>query len=175
MEHYLTRLATNQPYINLPQAQFDMREVRQAQWQINGQEYDQSIDDLIISAIHLLKPGQTGISVIGHGDAHNGNVFLQMQNDTPSLLYFDPAFAGRHDPLLDLTKPLFHNVFAMWMYFVSEKTRQTHITLKIENNLWRVEHDYTLHDSSKNVFRKQSRAGFSANFKTTKRKTLFTS
>jgi hypothetical protein len=135
----------NECYIILPKGQYDMREVRQAQWQINGQRYDQSLDDLIINAIRLLNPSQAGMSVIGHGDAHNGNVFLQMQGAIPSLLYFDPAFAGRHDPLLDLTKPLFHNVFAMWMYFVREKTEQTNIGLKAEDNLWIIEHDYTLH------------------------------
>jgi hypothetical protein len=153
MEGRLTRFygalpnhhSDNKYHIDLPQGQFNMRDVRQAQWQINGQGYDQSLDDLIINAIRLLNPSQAGMSVIGHGDAHNGNVFLQLQNAISSLLYFDPAFAGRHDPLLDLTKPLFHNVFAMWMYFVREKTEQTNITLNIEDNLWRVEHNYALH------------------------------
>jgi hypothetical protein len=131
--------------IHLPGGEFDMRIVRQVQWEINGQRYNQSLDDLIIKALQLLKPFQDGLSVIGHGDAHNGNVFLQSHDGVSSLLYFDPAFAGRHDPLLDLVKPLFHNVFAMWMYFVQEKTAQTHISLNIQDNVWHVDHDYVLH------------------------------
>ncbi len=100
-----------------------------------------NIDQLIEQAIKLLRPEQAGASVIGHGDAHNGNVFFR--EDAP-LTYFDPAFAGRHSPLLDLTKPLFHNVFAMWMYFPQEKAAQTRITLRREGDVWRVEHDYAL-------------------------------
>src|SRR5690606_22005398 len=58
---------------------------------------------------------------------------------------FDPAFAGQHHPLLDLTKPLFHNVFAMWMYFPQEKASTLNIDVSVdENQVWHVAHDYTL-------------------------------
>ncbi|MFN8563108.1 MAG: phosphotransferase [Anaerolineae bacterium] len=119
-----------------------MAAVRRVKWAINGQQYDQTLDELIAQATALLLPAQAGASIIGHGDAHNGNVFFR--GDAP-LTYFDPAFAGRHSPLLDLTKPLFHNVFAMWMYFPQVKAAQTHITLKRDGGAWHVEHDYTLH------------------------------
>lgn len=120
-----------------------MREIRQAEWEINGQRYDTTLDALISEALLILDPEQAGPSIIGHGDAHNGNLFFNVS--TQSLIYFDPAFAGRHDPLLDLAKPLFHNVFAMWMYYPSEKSRQTALRLSVEDNKWYVEHDYTLH------------------------------
>lgn len=135
--------ATSSPEIALPGGTVGMREVRQARWTINGQQYDDTLNDLIERAIDLLQPAQAGPSIIGHGDAHNGNVFYRAA--TQSLLYFDPAFAGRHHPLLDLTKPLFHNVFAMWMYFPNEKAAQTHIALRRDGNVWTVEHDYALH------------------------------
>jgi len=117
-----------------------MAEIRQAQWIINGQQYDLTLDDLITQAIEQLQPSQAGASIIGHGDAHNGNVFFRQ----PSLLYFDPAFAGRHHPLLDLTKPLFHNVFAMWMYHPHDKAAQTSIQLQRDGDQWRVTHNYAL-------------------------------
>ncbi|MGQ9888834.1 MAG: phosphotransferase [Aggregatilineales bacterium] len=119
-----------------------MREVRQAVWEINGQRYDTTLDDLISQALLLLTPQQAGPSVVGHGDAHNGNLFFDAS--TQRLIYFDPAFAGRHNPLLDLAKPLFHNVFAMWMYFPLEKSRQTVVSLSVENDKWRLEHNYHL-------------------------------
>src|SRR5262249_51960158 len=131
--------------ITLPGGQYSMREVRQVQWQINEQHYSETLDDLIIKAIDLLNPAQSAPSVIGHGDAHNGNVFFQRDTTPPSLLYFDPAFAGRHHPLLDLTKPLFHNVFAMWMYFPQEKKRQTRVAVNRSYDVWEVEYDYLLH------------------------------
>jgi hypothetical protein len=131
--------------IRLLSGEFDMRQVRAIKWQINGQTYDQNLDDIILDAIRSLNPAQAGMSVIGHGDAHNGNVFFEAETTPPSLVYFDPAFAGRHDPLLDVVKPLFHNIFAMWMYFPHDKTRDTHISLQVVDDAWIVEHDYQLH------------------------------
>jgi hypothetical protein len=131
--------------IHLPTGEFDMRQARQMKWQINGQFYDQNLDNVILNAIRLLNPSQPGMSIIGHGDAHNGNVFFENETRPPSLIYFDPAFAGRHDPLLDIVKPLFHNIFAMWMYFPNDKTRDTRISLHVADDVWIVEHDYQLH------------------------------
>lgn len=103
-------------------------------WIINGRRYDHTLGELI-GLQHLLAPGQAGASVIGHGDAHNGNVFYFAGD---RLVYFDPAFAGRHHPLLDLTKPLFHNVFASWMYHPDDyattmrNITETHDTITVE-------------------------------------------
>lgn len=129
--------------IVLPSGTVSMQAVMQAKWEINGQRYEHSLGQMSNEAIRQLAPSQAGASIIGHGDAHNGNVFFR-GIDNP-LMYFDPAFAGRHDPLLDLTKPLFHNVFAMWMYFPHEKAAQTRISLQQDGEFWRVEHDYALH------------------------------
>lgn len=139
----LERFYGNGTQIALPAGQYPMSQVLQARWNINGQRYAASLNELIQQAARLLNPSQAGLSIVGHGDAHNGNVFFQ--GEPPSLLYFDPAFAGRHHPLLDLTKPLFHNVFAMWMYFPQVKAQRTHIRLQIKDNTWFVEHDYALH------------------------------
>jgi hypothetical protein len=117
-------------------------QLRQMEWQVNGQVYTESLDDIIHKAQTLLIPQQAGPIVVGHGDAHNGNVFFFEQ--AQELVYFDPAFAGQHDPLLDLVKPLFHNVFAMWMYFPSEKDTQLRISTAIHRNQIVLEHDYTL-------------------------------
>ncbi|PJF20541.1 MAG: hypothetical protein CUN56_15650, partial [Phototrophicales bacterium] len=112
-------------------------------WVINGQHYSETLDDIIRQAEKLLHPPQESPSIIGHGDAHNGNVFFQ-NTTPPTMLYFDPAFAGRHHPLLDLAKPLFHNVFAMWMYYPQEKRQITPISLRIEGNIWHVDYTYDL-------------------------------
>ncbi len=128
--------------IALPGGIESMQTVRQVKWIINGQKYDPTMDQLLHKMIQLLHPAQAGASIIGHGDAHNGNVFFR--GEAAPLMYFDPAFAGRHDPLLDLTKPLFHNVFAMWMYFPREKAAQTRISLKRGGDVWQVDHDYAL-------------------------------
>lgn len=130
--------------IALPDGDHLMRDVRHAQWVINGQRYAESLDDIIRRAVDLLNPARADVSIVGHGDAHNGNVFLQTEAHPPRLLYFDPAFAGRHHPLLDLTKPLFHNVFAMWMYFPAEKRAVTPISLSIKGKVWQVDYAYDL-------------------------------
>lgn len=122
-----------------------MSAVRRVRWEINGQRYDETLDDIISRAVRLLEPEQAGPCVVGHGDAHNGNVFFRGQDSARWLMYFDPAFAGQHHPLLDLTKPLFHNVFAMWMYYPHEKAAVTDIRLERAGDVWRVTHDYALH------------------------------
>lgn len=131
--------------INLPNGLRSMKAIRNSHWIINGQTYDESLDEIIQRAITILQPNTPGISISGHGDAHNGNVFYRDDVKPPSLVYFDPAFAGRHSPLLDLVKPIFHNVFAMWMYFpyIKEDSLQIHLT---ENDsAISFEHDYKLH------------------------------
>jgi hypothetical protein len=127
--------------VTLPDCTATMADVRAARWTINGQVYPDTLEALIGQALRLLEPGQGGAAIIGHGDAHNGNVFYRPDE----LLYFDPAFAGRHHPLLDLTKPLFHNVFAMWMYYPQEKRAGLTISLRRDGVQWQVEHDYALH------------------------------
>lgn len=130
--------------VELPSGRQAISTVRTVQWRINGQEYTDTLDQLISQAAVTLAPHLRSASIIGHGDAHNGNVFLR-HDPEPTLVYFDPAFAGRHHPLLDLTKPLFHNVFAMWMYFPQEKRRQLDISLKVTEVGWDIEYHYELH------------------------------
>ena len=121
-----------------------MGELRQLTWTINGQRYAATLDELIDRALRLLKPAQPGNSVVGHGDAHNGNLFLRRNEGR--LLYFDPAFGGRHSPILDLAKPLFHNTFAMWMYFPEPTNSSLRLHVHISNDSVSVEHDYRLGD-----------------------------
>lgn len=130
--------------VQLPNGNFSMKDVRQTKWMINGQEYEEALNQIIERTIRLLNPTQADVAVVGHGDAHNGNVFFQKEANPPSLLYFDPAFAGIHHPLLDLTKPLFHNVFAMWMYFPKEKTASTAISVTEKDGIWHIDYDYDL-------------------------------
>jgi hypothetical protein len=129
--------------IDLPGGTYSMKTVCKMNWIINGQVYDNTLGNLIGLCIQRLNPAQAGPAIVGHGDAHNGNVFFRRQDN--SLLYFDPAFAGLHHPLLDITKPLFHNVFAMWMYFPQVKRELTRVEFQIDGDTWHVKHNYTLH------------------------------
>jgi hypothetical protein len=125
--------------VALPHKTIPFSELAQWRWQINGSDYPDSLAEIGQQAIELLNPSQRPVwSVVGHGDAHNGNVFLEQDR----LIYFDPAFAGRHGVLLDLTKPLFHNVFATWMYFPQAVAKQLHISWELENGKIIVTHDF---------------------------------
>jgi hypothetical protein len=132
---------------NGPQG-ISFEELLNYQWTINGKDIEhnsdrsgQTLGQLIERAKEVLQPAQAALSVIGHGDAHFGNVFLQ---DQTMYQYFDPAFAGRHTPLLDIVKPLFHNVFATWMYFPREVEQQLHISVAIWGSRIVIEHNYEL-------------------------------
>lgn len=131
----------------LPQVgEMPLAQLRRMRWVINGVSFADTLDDLIGRAIEWLRPAQAGPAVVGHGDAHNGNVFLrQPPDDAPTLVYFDPAFAGRHDPLLNLVKPFYHNVFAMWMYFPQQLVDSHGAALSAEDDTLHVTYPVGLH------------------------------
>src|SRR5205814_10677928 len=110
-------------------------------WVINGAMQRQSLGELVERAMVVLDPRRAGATVIGHGDAHFGNVFLEHEKQ---YLYFDPAFAGRHSPLLDVIKPLFHNVLATWMYFPHSTAQDLQLTVSRHDMTIAVEENYTL-------------------------------
>lgn len=136
----LQRFYADDKTINLPQQSIRCGQVKDVHWVINGSTYTKTLRDLIAEAITVLQPAQAEPSVIGHGDAHNGNVFYEPDG----LRYFDPAFAGRHHPLLDLVKPIFHNVFAMWMYFRDEERQNLVISQSVSGDTWDISHNYQL-------------------------------
>ncbi len=95
-----------------PNASISFDELLHYHWTINGIPQQKTLGELIERAIKLLNPAQPTSTIIGHGDAHFGNIFLETtKGPAYRYLYFDPAFAGRHSPLLDIIKPLFHNIF----------------------------------------------------------------
>lgn len=100
-------------------------------WEINRAVQRYTLQQLITCAEVVLHPSRSAMTVIGHGDAHFGNVFLEEQQ---RYLYFDPAFAGRHAVLLDVIKPLFHNVFAMWMYFPNEIVEEFSLSVQVNDD-----------------------------------------
>lgn len=108
-------------------------------WIINGRHYLSTLRTLIAHEA-VIAPARPGPSVIGHGDAHNGNVFLHSNG----LVYFDPAFAGRHNPFLDLAKPLFHNVFASWMYHPVDHPQASTLTIQADTDPIVIDYDETL-------------------------------
>ncbi|MDE5083759.1 MAG: hypothetical protein O4808_13565 [Trichodesmium sp. St17_bin3_1_1] len=127
--------------LKLPQGIINFDDLAKFKWNINGVEFKHTLNELIQLAIDYLNPSKQDIpSIIGHGDAHNGNIFID--KDKSKLIYFDPAFAGRHSPFLDLAKPLFHNVFAIWMYFPQEVANKLNIKYKIKDNSILIEHDF---------------------------------
>ncbi len=116
-------------------------ELRRYYWIINGVPQQRTLGELIERAKVVLNPARAALTIIGHGDAHFGNVFLENQK---RFLYFDPAFAGRHSPLMDVIKPLFHNVFATWMYFPDDIAQSLQLTVSRSDKSIAIEHNYRL-------------------------------
>jgi len=198
------------------ESSFPFDDLLSYRWIINGIPYERTLGVLVERAKEVLRPARAATTVIGHGDAHFGNVFLEQapqgeseeqrgqgngesfqgaadlglqgeheergqgdrkgrpyispvpghpgQGDRKGrpyishpghlgapptdtglcYLYFDPAFAGRHTPLLDVIKPLFHNTFATWMYFPFDVARDLNLSVSVQNSTITVEHNYTL-------------------------------
>jgi phosphoglycolate phosphatase-like HAD superfamily hydrolase len=144
-------------------------ELLKYRWVINGVSQQRTLGELVEHAKITLNPARAALTIVGHGDAHFGNVFLENawqhtgwqdsgrpqgsplhfnQEEAggarPRYLYFDPAFAGRHSPLLDVIKPLFHNVFATWMYFPHDIAEGLQLTISRHDMIITVEHNYAL-------------------------------
>ncbi|MDP2624916.1 MAG: phosphotransferase [Candidatus Peregrinibacteria bacterium] len=116
----------------------EFEELAQASWIVNGRPMG-VMQAWLDRAARLLKPeSMLDFSIIGHGDAHNGNVFYRAEG----FRYFDPAYAGRMDPFLDLTKPLFHNTFARWMYFPGWVEENFEVEMKLMDGVAVVNHNF---------------------------------
>ncbi len=130
--------------ITLKERSINFEQLADCTWTINGVSYEDTLAKIIERSVQLLTPEnapeEMTATVVGHGDAHNGNIFLVGQNH--ELKMFDPAFAGRHNALLDLTKPLFHNIFARWMYFPEQVAGEITLNAEIENKRITIEHDF---------------------------------
>jgi hypothetical protein len=106
-----------------PGAALSWRDLADKRWRINGVAYRHALRELFEESRTRLQPKRLGDhgAVVAHGDAHNANVWVEeAEGDSGrQLVFFDPAFAGRHIPaLLAEIKATFHNIFAhpLWLY-----------------------------------------------------------
>lgn len=129
----------------------EFSELTNCRWRINGVEYGETLDQIVARSRVMLAPRAESVSIIGHGDSHNGNLFYDPTAE--ELLLFDPAFAGRHHPLLDLVKPLFHNVFARWMYFPEEVDAALELSVQRKGEFLEVEHNYVVSAARQRILR----------------------
>ena len=125
-------------------------ELLRCRWTINRIRKHLTLGELIDWAMEVLHPAREAATIIGHGDAHFGNVFLEDQKD---YLYFDPAFAGRHSPLLDVVKPFYHNTSATWMYFPQEIAQDLKLSVRIRGMDIYIEHNYALTPVREAIYR----------------------
>ncbi len=104
-----------------PGATLHWRDLADMRWRINGVAYGGTLRALFEESRQCLQPARLAGhgAVVAHGDAHNANVWAEPADGAPRLVFFDPAFAGRHIPaLLAEIKATFHNIFAhpLWLY-----------------------------------------------------------
>ena len=147
--HRLTRGRFDKFYrdtaVLLPDGEFAYAELARKTWRVNGNALDVTLADCVETAAKVLDPAKASCeAVIGHGDAHNGNVFYDPAGG--DLIYFDPAFAGRHSPFADLVKPLIHNVFLSWLYFPTVYDAEVALECRVGADSVEIEHDFALHE-----------------------------
>lgn len=139
---------------DFPGLTLDWAELARLRWIINGIAYQHTVLELFERSRQLLHPDRlAGPAVVAHGDAHNANVWFARepgpaQSDAaPTLVFFDPAFAGAHVPaLLAEIKPTFHNIFAhpFWLYHPEEASGRFRAAMRLDGNRLLVEHDWAL-------------------------------
>ena len=104
-----------------PGATLNWRDLAGMRWCINGVVYRDTLREIFEESRERLQPARLAGhgAVVAHGDAHNANVWAEPVGAGHRLVFFDPAFAGRHIPaLLAEIKATFHNIFAhpLWLY-----------------------------------------------------------
>jgi len=125
--------------LNLGDKQLTFDALAKKRWVINGVEYSETLAEIIDRSRRLLQPNG-GPAIIGHGDAHNGNLFVDIESET--FYMFDPAFAGLHNVLIDMTKPTFHNIFARWMYYPEQVEKEFELKYKITADAIVIDHTF---------------------------------
>ncbi|MBL9116034.1 MAG: hypothetical protein JNJ83_13590 [Verrucomicrobiaceae bacterium] len=126
-------------------------ELANLRWCINGVTYTHTLGELFAEAMVLLAPRELPDPcpvVLGHGDAHNANLWIERDSaGSARLAFFDPAFAGAALPaLLAEIKPTFHNIFAHpdWLYHSSEVTQRYQTRAEVRDGVLHVHHDWKL-------------------------------
>ncbi|WP_213881625.1 hypothetical protein [Pseudomonas sp. dw_358] len=132
-----------------PASEVPWEQLKDLKWVVNGVEYARTLGELFEESAAVLAPAKLadhGV-VTAHGDAHNANVWYETDGDTPQLVSFDPAFAGRQIPaLLAEIKATFHNIFAhpLWLYEPARIAPQYSVDTRLENGRLCVDFDWQL-------------------------------
>ena len=86
--------------------------------------------------------------IVSHGDAHNANVWIRRESSgRPTLILFDPAFAGNSIPaLVGEIKATFHNIFAhpLWLYTPDLAARAFRVCAECNGDGIVISHDWEL-------------------------------
>jgi len=132
-----------------PGATLPWRDLADRRWRINGIAYRRSLRDLFEESRERLQPARLAGygAVVAHGDAHNANVWAEPTDGAPRLVFFDPAFAGRHIPaLLAEIKATFHNIFAhpLWLYDAPIADRRFATAVTVAGDIVDVQTDWQL-------------------------------
>ena len=135
--------------VRFPGLDLAWEEFARLRFVINGRPYARPVGALFDAAADRLRPDRLADAggVTAHGDAHNANVWYAAGETGPRLIFFDPAFAGRHVPtLLAEVKATFHNVFAhpFWLYDPAEATAAFRATARRDGTDLHVETDWDL-------------------------------
>lgn len=124
------------------------KELAALKWRVNGRLYRRTLGELFEEALTVLDPANLSEpcpAVLGHGDAHNANLWIERGGERSRLVFFDPAFAGAHLPaLLAEIKPTFHNIFAHpdWLYHPDDAAMQLKGNAVVRGDALEVEHDW---------------------------------
>jgi hypothetical protein len=132
-----------------PGAALDWRDLADRRWRLNGVAYRHTLRELFEESRARLRPDRLADhgAVVAHGDAHNANVWAERTKGAMQLVFFDPAFAGRHVPaLLAEIKATFHNIFAhpLWLYDAPLANGRFHVAATAVGDVLEVETDWRL-------------------------------
>lgn len=128
----------------------EWKQLARLRWRINGRLFNYGLGELFQMARETLSPANLSnptAAVVGHGDAHNANIWIERHSNENRLIYFDPAFASAHLPaLLAEIKATFHNIFAHpdWLYHPNIAGTKFAADVRVSGDILEVNTDWEL-------------------------------
>ena len=114
-------------------------------WSLNGTLVTGAHETLGASIEHakiVLNPEREAMTVIGHGDAHFGNVFIEHENVLPLLSILPSRDAIVSYLILSNHSSIIY--LPAWMYFPNEVARDLQLAVELRDGCVFVEHNYVL-------------------------------
>ena len=109
-----------------------------------------TLTEILDMASRYMSPDRDVVGVVGHGDGHGGNIFI---NSDFTWEYYDFANSGLHSWVADIAKPILYTYLCPSVEYeaIFRSIENITVSVKKERGTLYITHDYKLHDAYKKL------------------------